>query len=35
MRLCYVARWLYWAVRHRSFKHAAWVCAVEGLNRGR
>lgn len=29
-RIRYVLRWLYWAARHRSFKHAAWVCAYEG-----
>lgn len=31
MRLRYALRWLYWAVRHRSTKHAAWICAYEGL----
>lgn len=31
MRLRYALRWLYWTVRHRSIKHAAWVCAYEGM----
>jgi hypothetical protein len=30
-RLRYIARYLYWTLRHRSPKHAAWICAYEGL----
>lgn len=32
MRLRYALRWLYWAVRHRSTKHATWCCHYEGLH---
>jgi len=31
MRVRYALRWLYWVARHRSFKHASWVCNYEGL----
>jgi hypothetical protein len=30
-RLRYIARYLYWTLRHLSPKHAAWICAYEGL----
>lgn len=29
-RIKYIGRWLYWAARHRSTKHVAWVLAFEG-----
>lgn len=29
-RIRYVARWVYWSVRHRSTANAAWICAYEG-----
>jgi hypothetical protein len=30
-RVQFVARFIYWAIRHRSFANAAWVCNYEGL----
>lgn len=29
-RVRYIARFIYWSARHRSFKHADWVCEYEG-----
>lgn len=30
-RVLFVARFIYWSVRHCSTEHAAWVCNYEGL----
>jgi hypothetical protein len=29
-RVRYALRWLYWAIRHRSTKHVAWILEYEG-----
>jgi hypothetical protein len=29
-RAKYIARYVYWAIRHRSTRHVAWVLAFEG-----
>lgn len=29
-RAMYIGRFIYWAIRHRSFKHVAWVLEYEG-----
>ncbi len=29
-RIRYIARFIYWTVRHRSAANAAWVCELEG-----
>lgn len=31
-RIKYIARFVYWAARHRSTKHVAWVLAFEGFS---
>lgn len=29
-RIRYAGRFIFWTVKHRSFEHAAWLCAYEG-----
>jgi hypothetical protein len=31
-RLRYCAHFIYWSIRHRSFEHAGWICAYEGIS---
>jgi hypothetical protein len=30
-RIRFIARFIYWSVRHRSPRNAAWVCEYEGF----
>lgn len=31
-RIKYIARFIFWTVRHRSTKHVRWVLAFEGIS---
>lgn len=31
-RIKFIARFIYWTIKHRSPKHAAWVCEFEGYS---